>query len=96
MRRSGLLRGAQINYPFEKTPISPRFRGEHVLRRYPTGEERCIACKLCEAVRFPDGLLPLVLSSPSYAPPPGHASSLHRPVIGFVAHYCMRFHASYV
>ena len=41
----------QINYPFEKTAISPRFRGEHVLRRYPTGEERCIACKLCEAVR---------------------------------------------
>lgn len=39
-----------INYPFEKGPISPRFRGEHVLRRYPNGEERCIACKLCEAV----------------------------------------------
>ena len=40
----------QVNYPFEKGPISTRFRGEHVLRRYPTGEERCIACKLCEAV----------------------------------------------
>lgn len=39
-----------LNYPFEKGPISPRFRGEHVLRRYPSGEERCIACKLCEAV----------------------------------------------
>ncbi|QQG35313.1 MAG: NADH-quinone oxidoreductase subunit NuoI [Micavibrio aeruginosavorus] len=39
-----------INYPFEKGPISPRFRGEHALRRYPSGEERCIACKLCEAV----------------------------------------------
>ncbi len=39
-----------INYPFEKGPISPRFRGEHALRRYPNGEERCIACKLCEAV----------------------------------------------
>lgn len=39
-----------INYPFEKGPVSPRFRGEHVLRRYPSGEERCIACKLCEAV----------------------------------------------
>ncbi|KAG4305677.1 hypothetical protein PORY_000587 [Pneumocystis oryctolagi] len=37
-------------YPFEKGPVSPRFRGEHALRRYPTGEERCIACKLCEAV----------------------------------------------
>jgi NADH dehydrogenase (ubiquinone) Fe-S protein 8 len=39
-----------INYPNEKGPLSPRFRGEHVLRRYPTGEERCIACKLCEAI----------------------------------------------
>ena len=39
-----------INYPFEKTTLSTRFRGEHALRRYPTGEERCIACKLCEAI----------------------------------------------
>ena len=39
-----------INYPFEKGSISPRFRGEHALRRYPNGEERCIACKLCEAL----------------------------------------------
>lgn len=39
-----------INYPYEKGPLSPRFRGEHVLRRYANGEERCIACKLCEAV----------------------------------------------
>ena len=39
-----------INYPFEKGKISPSFRGEHALRRYPNGEERCIACKLCEAV----------------------------------------------
>ena len=39
-----------INYPWEKGPISPRFRGEHALRRYPNGEERCIACKLCEAI----------------------------------------------
>ena len=39
-----------INYPFEKGKISPRFRGEHALRRYPNGEERCIAGKLCEAV----------------------------------------------
>ena len=39
-----------ILYPEEKTPISPRFRGLHALRRYPNGEERCIACKLCEAV----------------------------------------------
>ena len=41
---------ATINYPFEKNPLSPRFRGEHALRRYPSGEERCIACKLCEAI----------------------------------------------
>jgi NADH-quinone oxidoreductase subunit I len=39
-----------VNYPFEKGPVSPRFRGEHALRRYPNGEERCIACKLCEAI----------------------------------------------
>jgi NADH dehydrogenase (ubiquinone) Fe-S protein 8 len=38
-----------INYPYEKGYLSPRFRGEHALRRYPSGEERCIACKLCEA-----------------------------------------------
>ena len=39
-----------VMYPFEKGPLSPRFRGEHALRRYPSGEERCIACKLCEAI----------------------------------------------
>jgi NADH-quinone oxidoreductase subunit I len=39
-----------IQYPEEKTPQSPRFRGLHALRRYPNGQERCIACKLCEAV----------------------------------------------
>ncbi|MEX2628573.1 MAG: NADH-quinone oxidoreductase subunit NuoI [Tistlia sp.] len=39
-----------LNYPYEKGAISPRFRGEHALRRYPNGEERCIACKLCEAI----------------------------------------------
>lgn len=39
-----------IKYPYEKGPISARFRGEHALRRYENGEERCIACKLCEAV----------------------------------------------
>lgn len=39
-----------VQYPEEKTPASPRFRGIHALRRYPNGEERCIACKLCEAV----------------------------------------------
>jgi NADH-quinone oxidoreductase subunit I len=39
-----------VQYPEEKSPLSPRFRGLHALRRYPNGEERCIACKLCEAV----------------------------------------------
>ncbi len=41
---------ATVNFPHEKGPLSPRFRGEHALRRYANGEERCIACKLCEAV----------------------------------------------
>jgi len=43
-------RKVTLNYPYEKGPLSPRFRGEHALRRYPSGEERCIACKLCEAI----------------------------------------------
>lgn len=43
-------RKVTLQYPEEKAPISPRFRGLHALRRYPNGEERCIACKLCEAV----------------------------------------------
>lgn len=43
-------RKVTLRYPQEKTPYSPRFRGLHALRRYPNGEERCIACKLCEAV----------------------------------------------
>ncbi len=43
-------RKVTLNYPHEKGRLSPRFRGEHALRRYPNGEERCIACKLCEAV----------------------------------------------
>ncbi|MEE9251122.1 MAG: NADH-quinone oxidoreductase subunit NuoI [Alphaproteobacteria bacterium] len=43
-------RKVTLNYPYEKGLLSPRFRGEHVLRRYPNGEERCIACKLCEAI----------------------------------------------
>ncbi len=41
---------ATLNYPYERGQVSPRFRGEHALRRYPNGEERCIACKLCEAI----------------------------------------------
>ncbi len=43
-------RAVTLNYPYEKGPISARFRGEHALRRYANGEERCIACKLCEAI----------------------------------------------
>ena len=43
-------RKVTLHYPEEKTPQSPRFRGLHALRRYPNGQERCIACKLCEAV----------------------------------------------
>ena len=49
-RRTFFSRKFTLNYPEEKTPQSPRFRGLHALRRYPNGEERCIACKLCEAV----------------------------------------------
>lgn len=50
-RHSALVTSpSTIMYPFEKGPMSPRFRGEHALRRYATGEERCIACKLCEAI----------------------------------------------
>src|SRR5258707_14940570 len=45
-----------VNYPFEKGPLSPRFRGEHALRRYPNGEERCLPCKLCEAICPPQAI----------------------------------------
>ena len=45
-----LKKKVTLAYPYEKGRLSPRFRGEHALRRYPNGEERCIACKLCEAV----------------------------------------------
>jgi NADH-quinone oxidoreductase subunit I len=48
--RTMFRRKYTVNYPYEKGPLSPRFRGEHALRRYPNGEERCIACKLCEAI----------------------------------------------
>src|SRR3974390_3467719 len=48
--RYAFRRKVTIQFPEEKTPLSPRFRGLHALRRYPNGEERCIACKLCEAV----------------------------------------------
>ena len=48
--RNLFARKITVQYPEEKTPLSPRFRGLHALRRYPNGEERCIACKLCEAV----------------------------------------------
>ncbi len=45
-----LKKKVTLAYPYEKGFLSPRFRGEHALRRYPNGEERCIACKLCEAI----------------------------------------------
>ena len=48
--RNLFARKITVQFPEEKTPQSPRFRGLHALRRYPNGEERCIACKLCEAV----------------------------------------------
>ncbi|MEZ0246517.1 MAG: NADH-quinone oxidoreductase subunit NuoI [Methylophilaceae bacterium] len=48
--KSFFRRKITVQYPEEKTPMSPRFRGLHALRRYPNGEERCIACQLCEAV----------------------------------------------
>lgn len=48
--RYAFARKITVQFPEEKTPLSPRFRGLHALRRYPDGEERCIACKLCEAV----------------------------------------------
>ncbi len=48
--RNFFRKDVTVQYPEEKTPQSPRFRGLHALRRYPNGEERCIACKLCEAV----------------------------------------------
>lgn len=48
--RHFFARKITVQFPEEKTPLSPRFRGLHALRRYPNGEERCIACKLCEAV----------------------------------------------
>ncbi len=48
--RNLLVKKVTVRFPEERTPKSPRFRGLHALRRYPNGEERCIACKLCEAV----------------------------------------------
>src|SRR3954471_3799125 len=72
-----------LNYPFEKGPISPRFRGEHALRRYPNGEERCIACKLCEAV-CPAQAITIEARPrrthrpPPQPPPPPHRALRHR------------------
>lgn len=50
MQQNVFLNKVTVGYPFEKGPISSRFRGEHALRRYTSGEERCIACKLCEVI----------------------------------------------
>ena len=49
-QRTFFRKSVTLEYPEEETPQSPRFRGLHALRRYPNGEERCIACKLCEAI----------------------------------------------
>src|SRR3546814_8218812 len=54
--RTMFRRKSTLNYPYEKGPQSPRFRGELALRRYPSGEERCIACKLCEAICPPQAI----------------------------------------
>ena len=62
-----------LAYPNEKGRLSHRFRGEHALRRYPNGEERCIACKLCEAV------CP-ALAITIEAEPPGRRQPAHHPV----------------
>jgi NADH-quinone oxidoreductase subunit I len=69
-----------IQYPEEKTPQSPRFRGLHALRRYPNGEERCIACKLCEAV-CPACCITIDSEERPAAPPiPGLPPHSHIPV----------------
>src|SRR3546814_10771923 len=54
--RTMFRRKSTLNYPYEKGPQSPRFRGELALRRYPSGEECCIACKLCEAICPPQAI----------------------------------------
>jgi ferredoxin len=66
-----------INYPFEKGVLSPRFRGEHALRRYPNGEERCIACKLCEAI------CPAQVREVAFPPPPFRLASLLTHAVAF-------------
>src|SRR3954462_13848888 len=67
---------ATLNYPFERSPLSPRFRGEHALRRYPSGEERCIACKLCEAV-CPANCI-VIEAEPAGGRQPAHHTLRHR------------------
>ncbi len=69
-----------IQYPEEKTPQSPRFRGLHALRRYPNGEERCIACKLCEAVCPACCITIESEERPAASPIPGLAPHSHLPV----------------
>ena len=77
--RNLFVKKVTVQYPEEKTPQSPRFRGLHALRRYPNGEERCIACKMCEAVcpalaitiesdERPDGTRRTTRATPGYWP----------------------------
>src|SRR2546429_9310134 len=70
-------RPVTVNYPYEKGPLSPRFRGEHVLRRYPNGEERCIPCKLCEAI-CPAPAIPIEAEPPKDGrrPPTPHDTDI--------------------
>src|SRR3954465_9330865 len=76
-----------VQFPEEKTPLSPRFRGLHALRRYENGEERCIACKLCEAIcpalaitiESPPGARHPHKTRPARRRPPPHHALRHRP-----------------
>ena len=72
-----------VQYPEEKTPMSPRFRGLHALRRYPNGEERCIACKLCEAV-----CPPLAITIESEERPDGTRRTTRYDIDLFKCIYC--------
>jgi len=86
-----------LNYPFEKGPISPRFRGEHALRRYPNGEERCIACKLVRAICPAQAINDRGRPAPQRRHPPHRAlrhrhGEMHllRPVPGSLSGRCHR------
>ena len=81
--RAALRRKITVQYPEEHTPQSPRFRGLHALRRYPNGEERCIACKLCEAV-----CPPLAITIESIQRPDGSRRTTRYDIDLFKCIYC--------